>query len=179
MKAKPNTTSTKKGVVHIESLLYAVPVLIEPTKFATGLLTKTRVLTVSFAVTGVQAYSTYAPSGFNNPIAVVLSKKAYDKIVAEEGNSQRYIDDAVLAYTLDIGINKDATGLAYVSSVGTNSVEMDVKIPFTEFESMIDDDFYIVLINSLLQSGFFMYRVTSDRVDVTQDEYMKYFACPC
>jgi hypothetical protein len=109
----------------------------------------------------------------------VLSKKAYDKIVAEEGNSQRYIDDAVLAYTLDIGINKDATGLAYVSSVGTNSVEMDVKIPFTEFESMIDDDFYIVLINSLLQSGFFMYRVTSDRVDVTQDEYMKYFACPC
>jgi hypothetical protein len=177
MKAKPNTTFTKKGVVTIES--FYTPVLIEPTKFTTGLLTKTRVLTVSFAVTLAAAYSSYAPSNYLNPIAAVLSKKAYDQLVANEGGIQQFIDDAVLAYTLDIGINKDATGSAYVASIGTNSVEMDVKIPFTDFEAMVDDDFYIVLINGLLQSGSFMYRVTSDRVDITQDEYMKYFACPC
>ena len=175
MKAQPNSVFVAKGKIPLEYSLIAI--LISPPKLSVGALSRTRINSVLVHGTGFTTNISVADP-FNNPTAMILDKKDWESL-GTEPNFEQVFAISKVAYELPITLMYNTDGeRASIAAKGAVT-GVDVKMFFTDYDSIVSDDFYLVIARGVVVDGNVTYRVQSDRVDITQDEYMKYFVCEC
>jgi exosome complex RNA-binding protein Csl4 len=177
MKAQPNSGYVEKGKTGVDANI--IGIYITPPKLTSGALVRTRVTQIDVHLVTVKATSGIN-SYFNNPTAMILNKKDWEKLVADgELVFASVFDKALLAVEVPISVIEDTSGASTAVGSKGGQTDVSVKRPFTDFDSLVSDDYYLVIGFGVVTSAILTYRVASDRVDISQDEYMKHFACDC
>jgi hypothetical protein len=144
-----------------------------------GALRRTKIVSMSAVIVSPVAPFDAAEFDFNNPVIMVMTEANYAIGLA---NSLTYgisdwMDLSAMAVScnLTMGTLQGTEGLDVnnVTSIGT---QYDVVMPFTAYDALLcGTDFYIVAWGGAF-TGDVRVSVVVERVEITQDEYMRYYA---
>jgi len=144
-----------------------------------GALRRTRVseLRAAFLTVGAVAVSSYDP-----PYVFILSLQQFAVVSAiAEPTLNDFLNNSTIAKSLgaarQVMMTPSDDSLAYgMASLGGID---DVVTPFTDYDALLcGSNFYIVTYGGAF-SGDMRVTVDLDRVEISQDEYMKHFASSC
>lgn len=120
---------------------------------------------------------------FNNLLVGVISTKEYNKLIftpiPETGDFSTPIDTVIDKSVLVVSVDATRINSPSIASSVNSNVLADVVVPLDEYAAtMCGTDFYIWVSGGSFSADV---RVVMDveRVEITQDEYMKYYAGVC
>ena len=141
---------------------------------AGGALQRTKIKELSAYISS----SSVVPAAGYFPVLVgVMSVKKYDEVARGEG---MILSDAMANSVYVVSVDAVRGGAAGDLVVSVNSnMNQDIVVPFSEYDALTcGKDFYVWCTGGIFTGNI---RVTVDveRVEITQDEYMKYYAGGC
>jgi hypothetical protein len=114
----------------------------------------------------------------------LMTKKAYDEVRAKYVGSEDWVaieaalyDESVVVYELPYSLGVDAV-TPYIASLEQSGFK-DVKLPFTDYDSLIRGVDYVVWAGKSAINADVVVTVRVQRVSITADEYQAHFACEC
>ncbi|MDP3333233.1 MAG: hypothetical protein Q8S55_14845 [Methylococcaceae bacterium] len=147
-----------------------------------GVLRRTRVKRLSAFVRGVSSDNTVS---FDPILVGIISVKDYHAL--PQGEQVVYdvddlLDRSVYVVSVDAvrsaGIEPLTSNVSGVVSANSN-LNMEVVVPLNEYGSLTCGTDFVIWVSGGAFAGLARVTVEIDRVEITQDEYMKYYAGAC